>query len=390
MPTNKNALIRYMILDKLLSDRNNRYTCLDLLKKVNEGLEDAGFSTVGGDGDFDQRIKNGKRVIQKDLIDLQNSPFNMEIDDSDTKFGAPVYCYADKTKTLFSQKLTDEEKSLLREVFNTLGQFSGLNNFEWMEDLQAKLNDSDSFGDGNPSNSANAPRNKAIVFSSNPFLKNSNLLGLLFNYVTHKQIIEITYQPFGKEIRKYPVAPYQLRQYNNRWFIVCTFINTEEHHYKSGFYLTLPIDRIQEIKPLPKPAKSPKGTYEYIDCADDLDEYFDDCIGITRYEDQEPQDIILAIKNGFIGYVETKPLHPSQTYLKKEQESLHSKYPALEGYSFYKIQVIPNIELISLIRSFGSDIILVSPKEVRNYINDDVKESLRLFNDINTKNNNNQ
>ena len=38
----------------------------------------------------------------------------------------------------FNEKLTDEEKSLLREVFNTLGQFSGLNNFDWMEDLQAK------------------------------------------------------------------------------------------------------------------------------------------------------------------------------------------------------------------------------------------------------------
>ena len=34
MPSNKNAVIRYMYLDQMLSDRYNKYTCEDLLKKV--------------------------------------------------------------------------------------------------------------------------------------------------------------------------------------------------------------------------------------------------------------------------------------------------------------------------------------------------------------------
>lgn len=49
MPSNKNAVIRYMYLDQMLSDRYNKYTCENLLKKVNERLELAGYPTIGGD-----------------------------------------------------------------------------------------------------------------------------------------------------------------------------------------------------------------------------------------------------------------------------------------------------------------------------------------------------
>ena len=88
MPSNKNAVIRYMYLDQMLSDRYNKYTCEDLLFKVNERLEFAGYPTIGGDkSDYDRYIRSGKRVIQLDLQALQDSPFNMEIDSSERLYG---------------------------------------------------------------------------------------------------------------------------------------------------------------------------------------------------------------------------------------------------------------------------------------------------------------
>jgi len=385
MPTNKNALIRYTILDKLLSDRHHNYTCLDLLNKVNEGLEDAGFPKIGGEGDdYQKQIKSGKRVIQKDLLDLQDSPFSMEIDSSDTRDGAPVYRYADQTRSLFSTPLKDDEKKLLKEVLNTLGQFSGLDNFEWLEDLQAKLNDPSAFGAGKQmaaispiAEENNAPKNKIIVFDSNPYLKNSNLLGTLYTHISNKQIIEVTYEPFGKPQRKYPVAPYQLRQYNNRWFLVCTIINTEDRQYVKGFYLNLPLDRIQEVKLLEKPAKLAQSSksakpedrlYEYIECADNLDEYYEDCIGVTHFDDKPAQDIILAANETCRNYIETKPMHSSQTEIKNEAtlQKLREKYPTLADYGFlhfYKLHIIPNPEMRRLILSYTPNLILLSPEE---------------------------
>ena len=149
MPTNKNAIIRYMYLDQMLSDRYNKYTCEDLLKKINERLELAGHPTIGGDkGNYERYIKSGKRVIQLDIQALQDSPFNMKIVSTEKISGSPVYRYADQTQSLFSKPLSDDEKRLLQEVLNTLGQFAGLENFEWLNNLQEKLNDKESFGRG--------------------------------------------------------------------------------------------------------------------------------------------------------------------------------------------------------------------------------------------------
>ena len=39
MPTNKNALVRYRILDRLLSDHHHYYDIHDLRKKVNDKLD---------------------------------------------------------------------------------------------------------------------------------------------------------------------------------------------------------------------------------------------------------------------------------------------------------------------------------------------------------------
>jgi hypothetical protein len=40
MPTNKNALLRYQILDRCFSNRHRKYTIEDLVDAVNEALYD--------------------------------------------------------------------------------------------------------------------------------------------------------------------------------------------------------------------------------------------------------------------------------------------------------------------------------------------------------------
>ena len=186
MPSNKNAVIRYMYLDQMLSDRYNKYTCEDLLKKVNERLTLAGYPTIGGDqSDYDRYLRSGKRVIQLDLQALQEAPFNMEIDSSEKLYGSPVYRYADQTQSLFSKPLSDDEKRLLQEVLNTLGQFSGLDSFGWLNDLQEKLNDHHAFGRGDYDRDMIQPR-KIISFSYLPgpfasiliFLNNTTTAGI--------------------------------------------------------------------------------------------------------------------------------------------------------------------------------------------------------------------
>lgn len=361
MPSNKNAVIRYMYLDQMLSDRYNTYTCEDLLKKVNERLELAGYPTIGGDkSDYERYIRSGKRVIQLDIQALQESPFNMEIDSSEKRYGSPVYRYVDQTQSLFSKPLSDDEKKLLQEVLNTLGQFSGLDSFEWLDDLQSKLNDPRAFGRGEYDPEM-APQRKIISFSSNDYLEGKAFLGTLFALISNKKVVDIEYEPFGESPRAIRLYPYLLKQYNDRWYLIGTPLATEAFPYDKDFFVNLPLDRMKVV--------SAVDGVEYVDCEDYFEERYEDIIGITWKKEEPLTPVILAVKDSFRGYVDTKPLHGSQMRFPADrQEELHREYPAFKGYTFYGLNVKPNRELVNTVLRNGDDVILVSPKRLRDCI----------------------
>ena len=111
----------------MLSDRHHYYTRTELYEKCNERLRQNGYPEVS------------KRTIELDLIDLEFSPFYMEIDQSLVIGGRHIIRYKDQTQSIFSKQISDDEKHLLSEALSTLGQFSGLNNFDWLESEFFKL-----------------------------------------------------------------------------------------------------------------------------------------------------------------------------------------------------------------------------------------------------------
>ena len=378
MPSNKNAVIRYLFLDQLLSDRHTSYTCKELLLKVNERLERAGYPTVGGDrSDIDHYIKSGKRVIQQDLQALQESPFNLEIDSSGRRYGSPVYTYADQTKTLFSKPLSDDEKRLLQEVLNTLGQFSGLDNFEWIEDLQAKLNDPKSFGRSSLDSGVDGGR-KIISFSSNEFLRGKDRLGMLFSLISNKKVIDVLYHPFGKDERTYRVYPYLLKEYNDRWYLICTPLGDSVHPYDRDFLLNLALDRILSV--------SKVDGVPYVECPFDPEERYEEIVGVTFRLEEECTGITIAVNNDYVEYLETKPLHGSQyRFTQEQQEILHNTYPGFGKYTFFGLTVRPNRELLYKIFATGKNIILVSPESIRKEMEEELSRALTLMKGVSRK-----
>lgn len=378
MSSNKNAVIRYMYLDQMLSDRYNKYTCEDLLKKVNERLKWAGYPTIGGDqSDYNRYIKSGKRVIQLDLQALQDSPFNMEIDSSEKLYGAPVYRYADQTQSLFNKPLSEDEKRLLQEVLNTLGQFAGLDSFEWLNDLQEKLNDRKSFG-RNEFDKESTDSRKIISFSSNDYLKGKDYLSTLFALIANKKVVDVTYYPFGEEVRIIRIYPYLLKQYNDRWYLIGTPLDNKKFPYRENFYLNLALDRIEAIHPVED--------VQYIDCEENLEERFEDIVGITYIESEPLTEIILAVKDNYTGYVDTKPLHGSQAKLSVEcQAELHDKYNAFDEYTFYSLTLKPNRELYNTIYRNGDNIVLLSPSRIRENMIHELSCSIEKMKSISSK-----
>ncbi|MBR6938384.1 MAG: WYL domain-containing protein [Prevotella sp.] len=328
MATNKNALIRYKHLDMLLSDRHHYYDINDLTEKVNEMLYDDGFKTVT------------RRCIEKDLVYLTERPFCAPIERT-KRNGKNCVFYKNASFSIFKQEMSREERNLLREVLTTIGQFDGLDNFEWLEKFKIGLGYN---------------RHRQIIsFSNNPYLKNSNLLGTLFDYISNKVVIRLYYHTFSnKTTRSFEFHPYLLKQVNNRWFILGTANN-------DGTILTFALDRIDKVEPLPEK--------KYKECHEDLNERFEDIVGITYHANRPVSHILFWCSNDAQDYVITKPLHGSQIqYHGEEEKRLHAQYSSLEGGSFFSIDCIENFELITLLCSYGKDLIVLEPSSIRDDI----------------------
>ena len=350
MPANKNAVTRYYILDKLLANRYHHYSTEDLVRLVNEELAEMGQEPVS------------RRTIELDLNYIENEgPFLAEIehyqvDDVSQRTLKTIkkscHRYADPSFSIFTQKLTDDEKHLLGEAFTLLGQFDGLPNLEGLERLRESLK---------------VKTDRQIVsFTKNP-LEGKNLLGELFTAISQKQVVELHYHRFDTpdEDRKTVVHPYLLKEYNRRWYLIGAADN-------DGKFLSFALDRIDEVVPLPA-----KGFVPY---EGDLNERFEDIVGVTLYDDRPVQTILFWVSDYSKEYVATKPLHESQRHYKGEKEmALRQQFPMLDGGYFFSIECIENYELIRELCSFGKDLLVLSPADIQQKVRDRVVAHFQAY-----------
>lgn len=320
MPTNKNALVRYKYLDRLLSDHHHYYDIHDLTEKVNDMLYEDGFSEVG------------QRCIEKDLVSLEGAPFSAPIERF-KKNGKSCIRYGKYGFSIFKEEMSREERSLLREVLSTLGQFGGLDNFQWLDDFKIGLGLEE--------------RRPIISFSNNPYyLSDSTLLVTLFDEISNEVVIRLSYHTFNDPtVRSIEFHPYLLKQYNDRWFLIGAADSDKK-------ILNFPLDRIDDVEPLPEK--------KYVECPEDLYDRFEDVVGVTIY-DKDPEHILFWVSDTSKDYVATKAIHGSQTQIKGEAEqNLRKQYPNLEGGTFFTIDCIRNYELIRELWSYGKDLLVLS------------------------------
>ena len=335
MPANKNAFNRYLILDELLGDRMHCYDINDLTKLVNKKLVEDGFEEVT------------RRCIEKDLNYLEYAPIFAELERYKSSTGKRCVRYLDPTFSIFNKKLSNEERSLLCEVLNTIGQFDGLDNFEWLEAFRQKLGVKD--------------HDRIIYFSNNPYLTNSNLLGTLFNYISNNVAIHLQYRLFNQEeIKGIDFHPYLLKQYNNRWFVIGAADS-------DGKILTFPLDRIQGINALHDLRYKPQ--------PEGLTDRYEDIIGITYYENAPVEHITFWVSDKSSGYIATKPIHGSQREIKGENAtSLYTQYPSLQGGSFFSIDCIINYELVREFITYGPELLVLTPVSLQEQVSERIRQ----------------
>lgn len=358
MPTNKNAMTRYKILDDLLSSRYHNYSIDDLVENVNLRLSEMYPDTDGV----------GRRMIEKDIAYLElEGPFLADIErysvasysqEKQKSYTKRCLRYANPSFSIFKKQMSNEEAYLLRETLSMLGQFDGLPNLEVLERLRLGLG-------------VRNDERQIISFTKNP-LGHSKLLGELFTAISQRQVVELHYHKFSKkeDILMVSVHPYLLKEYNRRWFLLAA-AETD------GKILNFALDRIDACKPLP--------SHKYIEYNGDINERFEDIVGITFNEGSPVYKIIFWVSDISKDYVATKPIHESQRVLPEVIcEELRSKYKSLIGGTFFRIDCKENYELIRELTSFSKELIVLSPEYIQkkvferiNSLSDEYKKILK-------------
>lgn len=355
MPVNKDALKRYRVIDRMLSDPNHDYTTEQILQSVKR---ETGSNV-------------GIRMIQKDIRALEDE-FGKEMVRNKGRRGSVRY--EDQSTPLFYQELTSDEEELLREVLRTLGQFEGLDNFTWFDLLSKKLKLKEA-----------RKESPIISFGENDILQfSTNLLGKLFTAISRRKTICIRYQPFGKEKKSYEIYPYQLRQFNRRWFLLATPVGNEVEPYREDFIANFALDRMDSdfeyLDDIP-----------YIDTPVDLEARFEEIVGMTLYEDKAVECIYFAVSPASANYVRSKMIH--RTQMEAEGDELHeywAKYPQFKGWAVFSIECRPNPELYSLLSSYGGNLAVLEPYVIRDEMAKRALSIAKNYGIIDDKLNNNE
>ena len=162
MPVNKNALLRYRILDRCFSDRHHYYDIDELLDKVNEAFLDIYGKTVS------------LRQIRADIAYMRDRvSYNAPIVARSINGKRCYYTYEDPHFSIFSSELSVEEAKNLLSTIDMLGRYRSPKN-AWLEEVISSLELR--FG-------IKANREKLVSFEQNEQLKGIEFLSDLIDAV---------------------------------------------------------------------------------------------------------------------------------------------------------------------------------------------------------------
>ena len=342
MATNKHAMIRYQALDACFANRYKRFFIEDLIEACNKALQEFYLSKEDTVNDVEYYVK--RRTIFNDIAFMQ----------SEEGWSAPIkrfyeshrcyYRYEDENFSINKRDFSQAELDTLDEALIMLNRLNGTAGFDWVSEFIANFEDKL----GRKKNTT-----PVIGYEKNPFLTGIENLSVLYNYIVNKQVLKISYQHFTQGEMVHIMHPYYLKQYNNRWFL---FGITEQN---KEVLTNLALDRIANIELADTP---------YIpNTSFDFEEYFDDVVGVSVPRSGEPEKVVLKISEKQYPYIKTKPLHPSQVELDKDNRII-------------QLDVFLNWELESLILSYGDDIEVIEPISLRERIQKRINNLLEIYN----------
>ena len=324
MPLNRNALIRYKVIDSCLQRRNRKWTLEDIIDAVSEAL----YEYEG----IDKGIS--KRTIQADIQMMRSDKLGYfaPIIVTDKKY----YSYEDPNYSITNIPLSESDLSKMNEAVEMLKQFRGFSHFSQLNDVVQKLEDH--------VYSSSKKSLPIIDFEKNDNLKGLEFLEIIYQSAIQKKPIEITYKSFtALEAQSFEFHVWWMKEFRNRWFAVGVKSSKK-------IIQNLAIDRIIAVKTLPE--------CEFIANENlNSEDYYKNVFGVTVSHNLRPIIIKIFVNQNHAPYVLTKPLHHSQVLEEQREDGI-----------IISLKVQHNFEIEREILGFGEGMVIIEPPKLRGII----------------------
>lgn len=315
----KHALMRYRLIDKAL---RNKHAPFPSKQKLRDLCEEQVFGS-----DYGAHICGS--TIEKDLFAMRNE-YDAPIEYSAKHRG---YYYSDENYSLDQSPLTESDLSALKFATSTLSQFR---NNELMREFGHALDKIVSKVEQKESASKN--RN-FIQFETGFGASGQEHIDQLMRAIENRNQILFDYQSYNSdEIKRRKVSPLLLKEYRNRWYLICFDIVRDR-------ISTFGLDRMSHLE-----MSDLKFT---VPLAFNPDFYFQHAVGIT-VTGKEPELVVFKASPLAAKYIQSDPIHASQVKLKDGKKR-----------ATFEIRVMITEELIRAFLSYGSSIEVFEPEHLR-------------------------
>ena len=335
MPVNRNALIRYKTIDNCLRNKYRQWTLDDLIEACSEAL----YEYEG----IDKGVS--RRTIQMDIQLMRSNKlgYDAPIVVVDKKY----YTYEDPEYSITNIPLTDQDLGKLSEVVDILRQFKGFTHFQELGGMVQKLEDK--------IHVSKTKEKPVIDLEKNENLKGLKFIDPIYQAITNKRCVEITYRSFkARTSNVFNFHPALLKEFRNRWFVL-------GKKKRRAPYSILALDRIESLE------ASSVALISFDE--KEITNYFKDVVGVSVNVGEKPQLVKLFIDHSTAPYVLTKPIHHSQELIEKNDQGI-----------IISLSVQSNFELEREIMGFGDSIKVISPSRLKSRIKERLSHALDLYN----------
>lgn len=354
MPQNKNFQRRITILDECFANRTGFFTLEKLVEVIKDRLgETVSIRTLQND------IRYIREMIEENnsqTIDfLENPVFVPRLFDGKKT----VFKYSDVNLALGNQLLSKSDREQLEDTLAILSRYRNREDFYWLDELFPRIESAFKL--------VHEDYSGLISYQNNRDYEGQSWVGALYNQLIRKKVILVEYQSFTSESAfRRKIHPWHLKQYNDRWFLFGLEEFKDQNDMLGTRITTLALDRIKGIT---ETAENSRENEIY------WGDYFDEIIGVSKMDNGLPIEIKMKFSKKRLPYVLTKPIHGATQRIDKSDVS---------GQTII-IEVIPNFELFQTLLSFGDDLEVVSPQNIREELQRITENMLRYYKLTDTK-----